>query len=278
MIQLENIDFGYNSRSGLFKNLTLSFDSGRVYGLLGKNGTGKTTMIKLMTGLLKPKSGSCLADGTDVFKRTPSVMNNIFIVPEEFHVPSIKMEDFVNVNAPFYPRFSYEQYYKFREEFELPVNKKLNTLSYGQKKKFMLAFGLATNVKLLFLDEPTNGLDIPSKSQLRKTIASALHEDRSIVISTHQARDLESLIDTIVIVEDGQIVFNHGYEDITGKLSFEKTITIENDKEILYKEETLGGYKVVRRAKEAHESLLDLELLFNAVVSNYKEIDGHFKN
>lgn len=278
MIQLKNVSFGYNSKAGLFNDLSLDFESGKIYGLLGKNGTGKTTMIKLLTGLLHPKSGSCLADGANVFNRIPSVMNNIFIVPEEFYVPSIKMEDYVKINSPFYPRFSMEQYQTFRKEFELPANKRLNTLSYGQKKKFMLAFGLATNVKLLFLDEPTNGLDIPSKSQLRKTIALALHEDRSIVISTHQARDLDSLIDTILIIEDGKIVFNYGYDDITGKLSFEKALTIEDENEIIYKEESLGGYKVVRKAKSAHESLLDLELLFNAVVSNHSEINNHFKN
>lgn len=278
MIQLKNVNFGYNTKAGLFKDLSLDFEAGRIYGLLGKNGTGKTTMIKLMTGLLEPKSGVCLADGANVNLRNPSVMADIFIVPEEFYVPSIKMEDFVKINAPFYPKFSLEQYLNFKKEFELPANQNLTTLSFGQKKKFMLAFGLATNVKLLFLDEPTNGLDIPSKSQLRKTVASALHEDRSIVISTHQARDLDSLIDTILIIEDGKIVFNYGYDDITGKLSFGKTITLDDETGVIYKEETLGGYKVVRKAKEAHESLLDLELLFNAVVSNHAEINQHFKN
>lgn len=277
-MQLKNVSFGYNTKAGLFKDLSLNLESGRIYGLLGKNGTGKTTMIKLMAGLLKPKAGVCIAKNTTVFKRIPKVLADIFIVPEEFFLPAIKMKEYVKINSPFYPKFSMEQLQSFIKAFELPSDKSLNKLSFGQKKKFMLAFGLATNVKLLFLDEPTNGLDIPSKSQLRKTVASALHEDRSIVISTHQARDLDSLIDTIIILEDGEIVFNYGYNEIAGKLSFGKTITLDSEPEIIYKEETLGGFKVVRKAKEAHESLIDLELLFNAVVNNHSEINQHFKN
>ncbi len=278
MIQLKNLSFGYTKKARLFKDLSLAFESGKVYGLLGKNGTGKTTLIKLMAGLLQPHSGECKAGDSPVFKRRPSVMKEIFVVPEEFSLPSLKMDEYTSVNSPFYPNFSNEQYEIFKKEFELPPNKRLHTLSYGQKKKFLLAFGLATNVRLLFLDEPTNGLDIPSKSQLRRIVASSLHEDRSIVISTHQARDLDSLIDTILIVEKGNIVFNHSYDDISRKLSFEKCHTIEQGEGIIYKEETLGGFKVVRKADKANETQLDLELLFNAVVSDYKQINAYFKN
>lgn len=278
MIQLQNISFGYKKNQLLFNNLDLDFESGKIYGLLGKNGTGKTTLIKIMAGLLQPGTGVCTAEGHDVFKRIPSVMTQIFVVPEEFSLPNITLKQYVNINAPFYSGFNLEQFDEFAREFELPKNKKLNTLSYGQKKKFLLSFGLATNTRLMFLDEPSNGLDIPSKSQLRKNIARALTDDRSIVISTHQARDLESLIDTILIIEDGKIVFNYEYNSITEKLSFEKAINTEELKDVIYKEETLGGYKLVRKSTKDTGTLLDLELLFNAVIANQQEINQHIKN
>lgn len=278
MIELKNVTFSYTKHSRLFDDLSLNFESGKIYGLLGKNGTGKSTLIKIMAGLLHPSSGVCVANDENVFRRLPSVMQEIFVVPEEFHLPSIKMDRYVAINAPFYPNFDMNQFKLFRKEFELPDNRQLNTLSFGQKKKFLLAFGLSTNARLLFLDEPTNGLDIPSKSQLRKAIAMALNEEGSIVISTHQARDLESLIDTILIIENGKIVFNYGYDAITGKLSFEKSLTLNSDEEILYKEESLGGYKLVKKAKSTNETILDLELLFNAVISNPQIINEHFKN
>ena len=278
MIQLQNLSFGYTKGQHLFSEMNLGFEPGKIYGLLGKNGTGKTTLIKIMGGLLHPQSGKCLADGKNVFHRLPSILQEIFVIPEEYNLPAITMEQYIKINAPFYTKFNHEQYNEFVEEFELPANKKLHTLSYGQKKKFLLSFGLSTNVRMLFLDEPTNGLDIPSKSQLRKTIAMALNDDMSIIISTHQARDLESLIDTILIIEDGKIVFNQGYNSITDKLSFEKLLTLEEENGILYKEEGIGGYRVVRKTDNGGETLLDLELLFNAVIANYTEINELFKN
>lgn len=278
MIQLQNIRFGYKKKQILFNDLTLDFEPGKIYGLLGKNGTGKTTLIKIMAGLLQPNLGICTSSGTDVFKRTPSTLDNIFVVPEEFSLPSITMKQYVNINAPFYSNFNLEQFDTYSREFELPNNKKLNTLSFGQKKKFLLSFGLATNARLMFLDEPTNGLDIPSKSQLRKIVAKALTEERSIVISTHQARDLESLIDTILIIEDGKIIFNHDYNAVSDQLSFEKTVALEDLDNVIYSEETLGGYKVVRKSEEDTGTLLDLELLFNAVIANKASINQHFKN
>lgn len=278
MIQLKKISFGYKKNQQLFKELDLSFESGKIYGLLGKNGTGKTTLIKIMAGLLQPGSGVCVTEREDVFNRTPSALNQIFVVPEEFSLPNITLKQYVSINSPFYTNFSLEKFKEYSKEFELPENKKLNTLSFGQKKKFLLSFGLATNARILFLDEPTNGLDIPSKSQLRKIIASALTDQSSIVISTHQARDLESLIDTILIIEDGQIVFNHAYDSVSSSLSFDKALNIEGVENIIYSEESLGGYKVVRKSDEDYGSLLDLELLFNAVIANPEAINQNLKN
>ncbi len=278
MIQISNVTFGYTRHYNLFNSLYLNIEPGNIYGLLGKNGTGKTTLIKLMSGLLLPKQGQCTVFNSNAGKKLPSSLSNFFIVPEEFILPPIKMNDYIRINSPFYPRFSFTDYTNYLKDFEIDGNKKLHTLSYGQKKKFLLAFGLAANVKLLFLDEPTNGLDIPSKSQFRKTVARSLTEDKSIIISTHQARDLESLIDTIIILENGKVVFNSPCSEITKKISFSKVSNPDDNRNVLYKEATLGGYKIVTKSNGKDESELDMELFFNAVVSNMDEVTSLLKN
>jgi ABC-2 type transport system ATP-binding protein len=278
MIHLENVSFTYNKHYRLFDDLELKLSPGKIYGLLGKNGTGKTTLIKLMTGLLIPKNGTCSVFNSNIAHRYPSTLAELFIIPEEFLLPPIKMNDYVNINSPFYPKFSDADYKSYLKDFEIEGNHKLQTLSFGQKKKFLLSFGLATNVKLLLLDEPTNGLDIPSKSQFRKTVARSLNEEKSIVISTHQARDLESLIDTIIILENGKIIFNAPGSSVTQKLAFGKTVRIEDENSVLYKEDGIGGYKIVTPANGKEESELDLELFFNAIVSDSKRITPYFEH
>ncbi len=272
MVNVENVTFAYTKHYNLFDNISLQLEPGNIYGLLGKNGTGKTTLFKLMTGVLMPQHGSCQVFDTEVSKRIPSALSEFFIIPEEFLLPSIKMSDFVKINAPLYPNFSHEEFNDYLKDFEMSENKRLQTLSFGQKKKFLLAFGLATNVKLLFLDEPTNGLDIPSKSQFRKTVAKALSDEKSIIISTHQARDLESLIDTIIILEDGKVIFKAPCSNVTQTLSFGKAKNLEDAKELIYKEDTVGGYKVVSKAGNEDETDLDLELFFNAVVHEREKV------
>jgi ABC-2 type transport system ATP-binding protein len=278
MIQINNVTFSYSKYYKLFNQLSLELAPGNIYGLLGKNGTGKTTLIKLMTGLLLPHEGQCKVFNMNAGKRLPSVLANYFIVPEEFTFPSIKMNDYVRINSPFYPKFSASEYAMYLKDFELEENKNLNALSYGQKKKFLLAFGLATNVKLLFLDEPTNGLDIPSKSQFRKTVARSLNEEKSIIISTHQARDLESLIDSVIILESGKIILNSPCSLVTQKLAFGKVKNLDETTGFIYQEDTLGGYKIVAKSNGKDESELDLELFFNAVISNVEDVAVLFNN
>ncbi len=278
MIQINDVTFGYSKYYKLFNQLNLELEPGNIYGLLGKNGTGKTTLIKLMTGLLMPHEGHCKVFNVDAGKRFPSVMANYFIVPEEFMLPSIKMDDYIRINSPFYPKFSATEYSMYLKDFELEGNKNLNTLSYGQKKKFLLAFGLATNVKLLFLDEPTNGLDIPSKSQFRKTVARSLNDEKSIIISTHQARDLESLIDSVIILESGKIIINSPCSLVTQKLAFGKVKSLDETNDFIYSEDALGGYKIVTKSNGKDESELDLELFFNAVISHVDDVTMLFNN
>jgi ABC-2 type transport system ATP-binding protein len=275
MITLHKLGFGYG-RHKLFTGLDLQLAPGGIHGLLGKNGVGKTTLLKLISGLRFAQEGECRVWGYDPRKRSPGLLEDLYFVPEEIFVPPITMKTYESIYAPFYPRFDRSTLHGYVLEFDLDSNKKLTELSYGQKKKFLLAFGLATNCRLLLLDEPTNGLDIPSKSQFRKIMASTLTDDRIIIVSTHQVRDMENLIDTIIILEDGTIIFNQSISAITKRLVVQVEHDLSDAEHVIYSSEVLGGYAVVRENIAGEESRIELETLFNAVIANRDEINRLF--
>lgn len=276
MVQIEDLSFHYSQKRIVFDRLNLTLSTGNIYGLLGKNGAGKSTLLKMIAGLLFPQNGKLEVIGFLPKNRYPAFLREMYLVSEEFSLPPMKIEQYVRSYSPFYPRFNHRLFEEYITEFQLPKEQKLTSMSYGQKKKFLLSFGLATDCKLLILDEPTNGLDIPSKSQFRKIVASAIHEERSFIISTHQVRDMENLIDPIIILDEGKIVFFQDYEQISSKLTIARQ-TQTPDNSTVYYESSLGGYTVVKENTTKEQSKMNLELLFNAVVSNKEKINELFK-
>lgn len=277
MVDVRNVTFSYTRKTELLSNLSLKLEAGHIHGLLGKNGEGKSTLLKLISGLDFPKSGSIKTLGYNAVKRYPEMLREVFFLTEELPQILLSIQNYEKVYSPFYPNFSAEQFNSFLKEFEID-NKKamLNKLSHGQKKKVFIAFGLATNTKLLLMDEPTNGLDIPSKGQFRRMVASTLTDDRCLIISTHQVRDLDSLIDNIIVMEEHEIAFNESIEGITEKLLFKVYDKNEKDESVIHSEETLRGYYQVRENKTGEESKLDIELLFNAIIKDKNRIKQLF--
>jgi len=273
MVNVQNVTFSYTKRAELLSNLSLALETGRIHGLLGKNGEGKSTLLKLISGLDFPKSGSIETMGFNPIKRNPDMLQEIFFLPEELPQLTLSIANYENVYAPFYPNFSTEQFNAYLKEFDITDKTlKLNKLSHGQKKKVFIAFGLATNTKLLLMDEPTNGLDIPSKGQFRRMVASAIDENRCLLISTHQVHDLDSLIDSIIVMEKHEIVFNQPIENITKKLFFRVADRNEKDENVIYSEDTLRGLYQVCENTTGEESKLDIELLFNAILTEKNKI------
>lgn len=280
MISIKNLSFAFKKNKPLFNSLSLEMDTGSIYGLFGLNGAGKTTLLNHISGMLFPKEGECLVNGKPARDRTPELLSELFLVPEQFTLPGMTGETYVAIHAPFYPRFDHVLFENIIRQFEVDITSSIPELSYGQRKKFLIAFALASNTKVLLMDEPTNGLDIPSKSQFRRIVASLDHSDRCIVISTHQVRDLGAMIDQITIIKNGEIVFDHNLESIQKSLSFRK-VQSEQDQNYIYGEETLGGIQAVCRANPAGEDPpsdeIDLELLFNAIISKTEEVNQNFK-
>ncbi len=147
-------------------------------------------------------------------------------------------------------------------------------MSYGQKKKVLIAFALATNTDVLLMDEPTNGLDIPSKGQFRRVVSAALHPDRLLLISTHQVRDLDNLIDNVIILDDRKIVLQHSLEEVSERLHFGTRPTLDGSE--LYSEPSLHGHKTVRENLTQEESRVELEQLFAAVAGHPERIKALF--
>lgn len=268
MIQVKNITFSYpGTRKNVFSDFSLSLKENNIYGLLGKNGTGKSTLLYLISGLLHAKKGTVAVDGVDSKDRNPNILKDIFLVPEEFELPNVTLDAYVKMMAPFYPNFSQDTLEGCLKDFELPHFHKLNELSMGQKKKVFMSFALASGTRLLLMDEPTNGLDIPSKTQFRKVIANNMTDDRILVISTHQVHDIESLLDHILILSESRMLLNASTADICDKYTFEYRNPQEMDETVIYAEPTLQGNAVIARRNEGDsETQINLELLFNAVV------------
>ncbi|WP_299437731.1 ABC transporter ATP-binding protein [uncultured Aquimarina sp.] len=275
MIKIENIKFYYPKGKTILNDVSLNFDSGNIYGLFGRNGEGKSTLMKIIAGLLFPKGGSCQVFGEHISRKHIRCLQEIFLIPEDFELAALPVSKFEEVNSVFYPQFSKEQFYELIKEFHLSPNENIATLSFGQKKKVLIAFGIATNTKLLLMDEPTNGLDIPSKSQFRKIIARIADQGKCIVIATHQVRDLHSLINHLMILDHSKVVFDKSLFEVSEHLWFGKPL--EKDKyDIIYAEPSLGGKGVLPRL-DKDETDVDLELLFNAVLNEPDSINQVLK-
>lgn len=274
MIEIKNLDFSY-AKTPVFHNISLTFQPGNIYGLLGENGVGKTTLLKIICGLQEPQAGSCLVDGHVSFLRNPSFLQNIVILLDEVIVPDdATPEKYVQALAPFYPKYSQRLFAQLMQEMDVDPMRRFKAMSYGQQKKSMIACALSLRTDYVLLDEPTNGMDIPSKADFRTLLSKRADAGTTIIISTHQVKDVENLIDPIIILDRDDVLLNATTEAITDKLCFSY-----DDSPVagaLYSEQTLGGCLNVCVNNGGEESRLNIEGLFNAVLHNKKVIKELF--
>lgn len=278
MIEIKNISFGYKRKSPIFSNFSLELEQGKVYGLLGQNGAGKSTLLYFLSGLLFPQKGEVKYAGESIDKRYPSVLRELFIVPEEFELPNISLERYVSINSPFYPKFDKEKMYEYLKCFNMPTDIHLGALSMGQKKKVFMSFALATNTSLLLMDEPTNGLDIPSKSQFRKFMALGMTDEKTIIISTHQVQDVDKMLEHILIINQNEIMLNQSVSEITRKLSFVHGDVQADSSDVLFSLPTVSGNSVLKLNTKGDETPLNLELLYNAILQDSETFKNLFDN
>ena len=277
MIDVNKVSFSYGrKKSKVLDGFSMQLAEGSVYGLLGKNGTGKSTLLYLMAGLLRPQAGQVLYKGAEVTKRCPNILQDMFLVPEEFALPNVSLKQYVKLNAPFYPNFSDELLRSCLRDFDMNEDIHLGELSMGQKKKAFMCFALATNTSLLMMDEPSNGLDIPSKSQFRKVIASGMTDDKAVIISTHQVRDIDSLLDHVLIMEGSELLLNESVASICEKLYFAEQGMNEPTDDALYVQPSVQGNSVILPNTYGEESKMNLEVLFNAMLAERVKMQQMF--
>ena len=273
MIQIDNLAFSYGPKEVL-KNISMEILPGNIYGLLGENGVGKTTLLTLLCGLKKVQSGSIRVDGRDPFDRQPSLLADQFYLADEVAPVHAKAIDFAREHGVFWPNFNLDAFSGILAEFEVDPSQKMDAMSAGQLKKTYISFALACRVRYYYLDEPTNGLDIPSKSQFRKALMKYTPEDASVVISTHQVRDLENVIDPIIILDRQDVLLNASTAQIAEKLYFDYSTQLNPD--ALYLEQTPGGTVQVYPNATGEESKVNVEALFNAVHAHKDVVKAMF--
>ncbi len=278
MLEIKDITFSYGRhRPPVLNDFSANIRDGGIYGLLGRNGAGKSTLLYLAAGLLTPQSGHVYYNGTDTRLRRPSTLSDIFIVPEEFSLPNIRLGEFLRLNSRFYPNFSLDDMRRHLDTFELESDLHLGSLSMGQKKKAFMCFALACNTSLLLLDEPTNGLDIPGKSRFRKFIVSSMTDDRTILISTHQVRDIDRILDHVVITERSRVLLDRSTAEITERLRFVNSDSPALMQQALFAQPAVGGSALILpNDNPDQQTELNLESLFEYALNNPESLTSRF--
>ena len=269
MITLKELSFSYSRKKEVLDRINLEVGSGHICGLLGKNGEGKTTLLNLLSGQIFPDQGSCLVLEEIPSERNARFLQQIFLLPEEISMPEVTAIEYIKMYVPFYPTFRDDICKACVESFEINLSDRLSKMSQGQRKKVAITLALAAHTPLLLMDEPTNGLDIPSKATFRRLVASLIDDNQTVIISTHQVRDLESLIDTVLILDQRQTLLNKTLNEIGEKLYFGPLLPEEK---ALYSEPTPQGTIGVTAREDKEETAVSLELLFNAAITYPKEI------
>lgn len=275
MIQINNLAFSYGPVEVL-RNISMRLEPGRIYGLLGENGVGKTTLLTLLSGLKKCGTGSIEIDGRIPYRREPGLLADLYYLPDEVAPENDRAGNWAKGKGRFWPRFTIGRFNEIMAIFENDPSMKMNAMSSGQLKKTYISFALACGTRYLFLDEPTNALDIPSKAQFRTAILKFTPEDSTIVISTHQVRDLEDIIDPIIILDRQDVLLNATVEEISRKLYFDYSNTLNPAS--LYSEQLPGGFIQVYPNTDGRDCKVNVEALFNTVHKNKELIKGLFSN
>lgn len=275
MVALKEIDFAYKRNKPVLEKLSMELTPGHIYGLLGKNGEGKTTLLNILSGQLFPQSGTCTVLGGTPSERKADFLRQVFVLPEEATLPDVTPPEYKKMYAPFYPEFREDIWDACLESFETDVNQRTSKMSLGQKKKVSIALALAVHTPVLLLDEPTNGLDIPSKAVFRRLLATSVGDNQTVVISTHQVRDLESLIDAVIIMENRKILLNSSLSEVSRKLFFR---LVSSGEKVLFTEASPAGQMGVGENLDNEDTPVSLEMLFQAVTQHPADIKRIFNS
>lgn len=270
MIRIDQLSFAYR-KSRLYERFKLSIDRPGVHGVFGRNGSGKSTLLKLLAGLLFPQAGRVEVLGFQPRQRRAEFLAQLYLVPEEFHLPNLSPARLAATHAAFYPRFSHAAYAEYLETFELPSGTDFEEMSLGQKKKAAMAFALATFTPVLLLDEPTNGLDILGRDQFKAIVARPEQRERLILISTHQAHDLERIMTDILFIDSATLALSAPLPQVADALAMgvaADSAALARVRDVVYSEPMGEQQAYVAVNHEGKAGGVNLELLYKALSRN----------
>lgn len=212
ILECSGLSKQYTSGCYALNNLNLSLERGQIIGLLGPNGSGKTTFSKLINDLLTPTSGQILIDG-----KLPGVDTKAMIsyLPERTHLDqTMKIKDLIKYFADFYEDFRAERAFTMLKDLNIDQNARLKNLSKGTKEKVQLILVMSRDAKLYILDEPIGGVDPAARDYILHTILNNYNEEATILLSTHLIHDIESILDQVIFIRQGQLVLNASVDEI----------------------------------------------------------------
>ncbi len=214
LLECKNLCKSYDEKQVL-KDVNLKIPKGKIIGLLGKNGTGKTTLIKLINDLLTPTSGEILING-----KKPGVESKKIIsyLPEKTYIDrEMKVKDAIKYFEEFYDNFDSEKAKKLLKDLDLDVNSKISKMSKGMQEKLQLILVMSRNAELYILDEPLGGVDPATRDYILDTILSNFSEGASVIISTHLIADIERILDEVIFIDKGQIIVTSSADELRNK-------------------------------------------------------------
>jgi len=214
LLECNNLCKSYDDKEVL-KNVDLKIPKGKIIGLLGKNGTGKTTLIKLMNDLLIPTSGEILINGQKVGIESKKIISYL---PEKTYLDrEMKVKDAIKYFEEFYNDFDSKKAIKLIDDLDLDINTKISKMSKGMQEKLQLILVMSRNAELYILDEPLGGVDPATRDYILDTILSNFCEGSSVIISTHLIADIERILDEVIFIDKGKIILTSSADELRNK-------------------------------------------------------------
>lgn len=214
LLEIKNLNKSFDNKK-ILKDINFSITKGKIVGLLGKNGVGKTTLIKLINDLLTPTSGEILVNGNKIGVETKKVISYL---PERTYLnKQMKVSEVISFFEDFYEDFDSKKAKKLLKDLDLDINQKLTKMSKGMQEKVQLVLVMSRKADLYVLDEPLGGVDPATRDYILDTILSNFDEDSSVIISTHLISDIEKILDEVIFIDKGEIVLQSDADKLRNK-------------------------------------------------------------
>ena len=214
LLECKNIYKDYDKKQVL-KDINLKIPRGKIIGLLGKNGMGKTTLIKLINDLLTPTSGEILVNGKNIGIESKRIISYL---PERTYLDkSMTIKQTLKYFTDFYDNFDTEKAKRLIKDLDLEIDTKISKMSKGMQEKLQLILVMSRNVELYILDEPLGGVDPATRDYILDTILNNFNEDASVIISTHLISDIERILDEVIFIDKGKIILSSNADKLREK-------------------------------------------------------------